>query len=112
MKIYHAGPCIVQHPDTQHSRPYLDFGPGFYVTTIYEQALRYAERFVRRGKQAYLNVYELGDDLSNYQVLRFVHYDEQWLDYVMKCRAGIIPDDCDIIIGGIANDKIFRTLDL
>ena len=34
MKVYHASSISVSHPDTLHSRAYLDFGPGFYVTTI------------------------------------------------------------------------------
>ena len=34
MKVYHASSMVVSSPDTLHSRLYLDFGPGFYVTTI------------------------------------------------------------------------------
>ena len=34
MKVYHASSVIVKHPDTAHSCPYLDFGAGFYVTTL------------------------------------------------------------------------------
>ena len=39
-------------------------------------------------------------------------YDEDWLDFVTECRAGHILGDYDIIIGGIADDKVFRTIDL
>lgn len=38
MKVYHASSVIVENPDTIHSREYLDFGQGFYITTIREQA--------------------------------------------------------------------------
>lgn len=37
MEVYHASSVIVEHPDTAHSRAYLDFGPGFYITTLYNQ---------------------------------------------------------------------------
>lgn len=40
MTIYHSSNCIVKKPDTKHSRKDLDFGIGFYVTTIKEQALQ------------------------------------------------------------------------
>lgn len=38
MKLYHSSNVIVEHPDTQHSRLYLDFGRGFYLTSLHEQA--------------------------------------------------------------------------
>ena len=34
MRLYHSSNMVVEHPDTQHSRKYLDFGRGFYLTTI------------------------------------------------------------------------------
>ena len=43
---------------------------------------------------------------------RFETYDEEWLDFVMSCRTGNVVGDFDIIIGGIADDKIFDTLTL
>ena len=50
MRVYHASDCVVSSPDTEHSRDNLDFGRGFYVTTIKEQAVSYAQRFLRRGR--------------------------------------------------------------
>lgn len=110
MEVYHASPSVVEHPDVQFSRPYLDFGPGFYITTILDQAQRYGERFIRRGKMAILNVYELDEDLSKWKVQKFPNYDDAWLDFVSKCRMGKNIGDYDIIMGGIANDKCFAPL--
>lgn len=112
MKVYHSSTVRIVKPDTGHSRKYLDFGPGFYLTTIKEQAVKYAERFIRRGYSAWLNIYEMKEDLSAWKVLRFDNYDGQWLDYVANCRKGNIDPEYDIIIGGIANDRVFRTIDL
>lgn len=50
MKVYHSSSVEVKSPDTKHSRAYLDFGSGFYVTTLKEQAEKYAERFLRSPK--------------------------------------------------------------
>lgn len=111
MRLYHSSSVSVQHPDILHSRPYLDFGKGFYLTSIREQAQRYAERFVRRGKPAWLNIYELDEDLSSWKVLRFAAYDRAWLDFVSDCRAGNDTSDYDMVVGGIANDKVILTLD-
>lgn len=112
MKVYHASSVTVERPDTEHSRSFLDFGPGFYVTTLEQQAIEYGQRFLRRGREAWLNVYELSDNLEGWQVLSFDAYDESWLDFVSECRAGRTQGDWDIVRGGIANDKVFRTLDL
>ncbi len=113
MKVYHASTVRVEHPDICHSRKFLDFGQGFYVTTLEDQALKYAQRFTRRGKEAWLNVYELEESaMIPYVLKRFEKYDADWLDFVTACRKGIVVGDYDIIRGGIANDKVFRTVDL
>lgn len=112
MILYHASPFVIENPDVHHSRDFLDFGKGFYLTTIYEQAEKYAMRFLRRGQKAYVNIYVLEDDLSEYKVLVFEKYDEAWLEYVGMCRKGSGGAAYDIVSGGIADDKVFNTIDL
>ena len=111
MSLYHSSNMIVENPDTRHSRQYLDFGRGFYLTTIHEQAVRYAQRFKRRGQPAWLNIYELPDDIQRWKTHRFDSYDKDWLDFVSRCRDGATIGDYDMIVGGIANDKVILTLD-
>jgi len=43
MRLYHASTLVIEKPDVLHSRDKLDFGKGFYLTAIREQAVRYAE---------------------------------------------------------------------
>jgi len=113
MRLYHASTLCIEKPDVLHSRNMLDFGRGFYMTSIREQAVRYAERFTRRGKEAFVNEYELDDDTPGFIVKSFSSYDEEWLDYVTICRKGQIPKQAfDAVSGGIANDKVFNTVDL
>lgn len=111
MRLYHSSNTIVKKPDTLHSRNFLDFGKGFYLTSIHEQAVKYAQRFIRRNHQAWLNSYDFECDLSEWKVCKFENYDREWLQYVSKCRAGEDVSDYDIVIGGIANDKVIQTLD-
>lgn len=112
MKLYHTSYCIIKKPDVLHSRDNLDFGKGFYLTTLYEQAKKYAMRFLLRKQKAYINEYILDDDIHNFNIKIFKSYDEEWLDYVGKCRKGIQTGTYDIVEGGIANDKVFNTIDL
>ena len=112
MKLYHSSNVIVEFPDTLHSRNYQAFGCGLYLTSLYEQAVRYAQRFKRREQQAWLNTYEFYiDDDSQWKIMKFDSYDEQWLDFVAQCRDGKDVGDYDMVIGGIANDRVILTLD-
>ena len=113
MKLYHASTVIIEKPDVKHSRDKLDFGRGFYLTVIREQAVRYAERFTLRGKDAYVNEYELDEVTDGFTTKHFPAYDEEWLDYVTICRRGQQPAEIyDAVSGGVANDKVFNTVDL
>lgn len=111
MKIYHTSSVVIEKPDVLYSREFLDFGKGFYLTTLYEQAVKYAMRFIRRNREAWLNCYEFDFDLSVWRILWFDAYDKDWLRFVAKCRAGKDDTDYDMIVGGIANDKVMQTLD-
>ena len=53
---------------------------------------------------------EFGD---RYRVLSFDNENEQWLDFVCSCRRGeALYQEYDIIIGRVANDDVFKTVDL
>ena len=113
MRLYHASTLVIEKPDVLHSRDTLDFGKGFYLTAIREQALRYAERFTRRGKKAFINEYELDEETPDFNIKSFPSYDEEWLDYVAACRkGGMQQPSYDAVSGGVANDKVFNTVDL
>ena len=113
MILYHASTLCIVKPDVLHSRDKLDFGKGFYLTAFLEQAVRYAERFTQRGKDAFINEYELDDATPGFIVKSFPSYDEEWLDDVAVCRKGEKPQQAyDAVAGGVANDKVFNTVDL
>jgi hypothetical protein len=44
MLLYHGSDVEVAHPDPTIGRKRLDFGPGFYVTPMAEQAEQWAVR--------------------------------------------------------------------
>lgn len=112
MILYHSSNTIVKRPDVSFSRDYLDFGNGFYLTSLREQAQKYGNRFIRREQNAWLNVYEFDFDPSEWRMRKFEHYSLEWLEFVTKCRMGDDDTDYDIIIGGVADDKVIRTLDM
>ena len=114
MIIYHGSYAPIEKPDIAHSRKNVDFGPGFYTTPIYEQARKWSDKFKSRGKYAVVSSYCLNDDVltENFNVLRFESYSEEWLDFILTCRSGKDCSDYDVVIGGVANDKVFNTVEL
>ena len=51
MILYHGSHMEIAEPDLVHSRTNVDFGRGFYVTPLYEQAAKWCGKFRRRGKE-------------------------------------------------------------
>lgn len=45
-------------------------------------------------------------------ILKFDSYSEEWLDFIMNCRREKDSSDYDIVMGGVANDKVFNTVEL
>ena len=50
MILYHGFNVTIMNPDIVHSRKHLDFGCGFYVTPLREQAEKWVEKFMRFGE--------------------------------------------------------------
>ena len=114
MIVYHGSSEVVRQPDTLHSYRALDFGKGFYVTTVREQAERWARRKADLfGGTPVVSRYRMRDDLSQFRVKRFPDDLMEWIEFVCDCRD-VKPtyQQYDIIIGKVANDKVFRVVDM
>lgn len=115
MKVFHGSIEIVEKPLVNIGRNNLDFGKGFYVTNLKAQAISWASRPMNIGNQKFLNIYELSDKIKekDFNVLRFDKYNKEWLDFVVGNRRGEnLWQPYDMIIGGIANDRVFNTVEL
>ena len=89
MKLYHGSVDLVDEPRILNGANYLDFGPGFYTTSSYEQAE------------------------NDCVLVRFHRPDEAWLRFVTDHRRGSAPEDeCDLHIGPVADDNVYRTIRL
>ena len=114
MIVYHGSTLEIIKPEIAYSKAYLDFGKGFYVTSYRNQAEKWALRkSIRQGKAAVVNIYELQDDFGDNRVLSFERENEKWLDYVCDCRKGMeLNQKYDIIIGSVADDDVFKTVNM
>ena len=116
MILYHGATVRVEHPLCDFGRPDLDFGRGFYLTNLKEQAEEWAARQADSRKEpGVLNVYEFDREsaIKEYRYLLFPAYDRDWLHFIVDSRNGLKPwADFDIIEGGIANDRVVDTVNL
>lgn len=116
LEVYHAGTDRIEKPICIHGRKNLDFGQGFYITDIYEQAYNFALSKSRDRKlPAMINTYLLDRKafLEEGRHLIFDRYDEEWLEFIVACRRGSdIWRDYDYIEGGVADDRVIDTVNM
>lgn len=114
--MFHGSTVSVAAPLVGIGRKNLDFGKGFYVTDLKEQAISWASRPLNAGRPQLLNVYEFdkaGVLNEGFRYKQFKAYDMEWLEFVVASRKGLpVWQDFDVIEGGIANDRVFNTIEL
>lgn len=116
MKLYHGSTVAVKNPSLQKGRSNADFGKGFYTTSSKEQTVRWAniKKERKAARRAVVSVFEFDDkslDSSDWKVLLFTGADADWLSFVTDCRKSR-AHDYDVVLGPVADDKVFTTVNL
>ena len=121
MILYHGSNTDIKAIDLAMCRPYKDFGKGFYLTILKEQAEKMARRVARiYGGTPVVNIYEFDDSASGTSGLNILDFgdkpSEEWARFVMNNRSHSYQNydspecnlDCkyDIVTGPIANDDM------
>ena len=88
MRLYYGNNIVIDNINLAMCRPYKDFGQGFYLTDIEEQAEKMAIRVAKSyGKKPSVNVYEIADnfkDLDNLKIKNFgIETTEEWAKFVI-----------------------------
>lgn len=116
--LYHGSSTKVEKPLVHLGRADLDFGQGFYLTSLKEQAEAWAIVICSRKKfvpTPWLNKYEFDIETAifqGYRHLRFDSYNRDWLDFIANSRKGNCPwKGYDIIEGGVADDRVINTVE-
>jgi hypothetical protein len=112
MKVYHGSYIEIKQIDLLQCEPYRDFGRGFYVTKLKEQAEFWAKRKSRYKNNGFVTEFEFYYSelvTRNCKTKQFETYNEEWLDFVVLNRNDKIPapaHDYDIVEGPVADDKV------
>ena len=114
--VYHGGTDRIENPICKFGRSNLDFGQGFYVTDLLDQAITWGKSIASgRNKNVIINRYKLNREeiLKNYNCKIFNSYDKEWLEFIVGNRTGINPAiEFDYVEGGVANDRVIDTINL
>ena len=117
MKVYHGSDIQINTIDLSKSKPGKDFGRGFYVTKLQEQAEEMAKRIANWNRsnpivtEFEFDEYSFEDE--RFKILQFTDYTEEWFDFILlnrKNRSKIQIHDYDIIEGPVANDDVAQRI--
>lgn len=116
--LYHGSYIAVSAPLVGLGRKKVDFGQGFFLTKLHEQAKAWAETIAeRKGRNTHPVVSEYSLAYSSIQndgfrVKVFESYNLEWLEYVIDCRhGGDMQKQYDLVEGGVANDNVIDTVE-
>ena len=119
MIVYHGSYTAIEKIDLNRCETGKDFGRGFYVTNLYEQADIWAKRKGKpRQTAGAVTEFEFDEDIAEameLKILKFENYDNEWLDFVVLNRKNKSKKhqahDYDIIEGPVADDRINEQID-
>lgn len=114
IKLFHGSNMRIEEPDLKHSKPYKDFGVGFYLSADKQQAWDMAFQKVNQTQTGKAEVTEFLFDETlmtseNLKVLSYPDYCEEWALFVLANRdkkAEHPVHDYDIVYGPIADDGV------
>lgn len=114
--LYHGSNVEIETINLDKCSPYKDFGKGFYLTDIKEQAKQMAVRRTRiagEGKPT-VTTYSFDERLlenSSLQVKLFDTPSREWALFILANRKGWMQPVYDIVIGPIADDGVVFQLE-
>ena len=121
MRLYHGSNIVIDSINLAMCRPYKDFGKGFYLTDIKEQAENMAVRVSKiYGGSPVVNTFEIQDDFSKIEDIKVKDFGlettEEWAKFVMNNRNRTFTNvkdilcnkdnKYDIVIGPVADDNM------
>lgn len=118
MRLYHGSNVKIDTIEPLRGKKGKDFGRGFYLSAIFEQAYRMAELTVAKTGEGEPVVTEFEFDESKVdglRVKRFEAYDKDWAEFIImnrNNRSEKQAHDYDIVYGPIADDTVGATISL
>jgi hypothetical protein len=123
MILFHGSNLEISRIDLSKCGKYKDFGQGFYLTSIKQQAIDWAKKITRRFEtgKAILNIYEFDNDITELNHIVFTEPNKDWASFIInnrnkdftnhKDRLSNQDNKYDFVHGFVANDDISAILE-
>ena len=110
MKLYHGSNIEINEIDYSKSKPFKDFGKGFYLSDVFQQALDMASSKADiLGGNPIVSTFEFdieGMEQSTLAIKKFNGYTLDWAEFIIANRLGKPVKKYDYVYGPIADDYI------
>ncbi|MDR0516942.1 MAG: DUF3990 domain-containing protein [Fibromonadaceae bacterium] len=123
MILFHGSNAEVSNIDLSRCGKYKDFGQGFYLTSLKQQATDWAKKITKRFRtgNATLNKYEFNNNLNDLNCMIFTEPNEEWAAFIINNRNRNFANHSDrlsnhdnkydFVHGLVANDDISAILE-
>lgn len=119
-KLYHGSNVLIETIDLSKGHINKDFGKGFYLTSLPQQAAEMAKRKARQilNGNPIVTEFEFDDScLTNgeLKVKIFGEVSVEWAEFILNNRHATRNDfhhNLDIVVGPVADDGVVQQLDL
>ncbi len=117
--LYHGSNVYIDKIDLSMSSPDKDFGRGFYLTDIEEQAVQMSKRRTRiiGSGEPTVSAYSFDESLLYGSELRVKVFDspcEEWAMFILTNRESSVTGythDYDVVVGPVADDGVVFQLE-
>ena len=123
MFLFHGSNAEICTIDLSKCGKYKDFGQGFYLTSLRQQAIDWAKKITRRFEtgKATLNNYEFDNNKNDLNYIAFTEPNEEWATFIINNRnmdftnhndkLSNHDNKYDFVHGLVANDDISAILE-
>lgn len=114
MRLYHGSNVMVEQPDLSRTKPFKDFGRGFYLSPVRKQAEERGKQMTALLQEGVPCVTEFEWDetasrSAGLKIKLFDDYSREWAEFILRNRDRKRPHpahDYDVVIGPIADDGV------
>lgn len=105
-RFYHGTDQEFNLFDFSFAKSFKDFGKGFYLTTNFGQAQKWAQNKGRMKTKTYIYSYGIDRiDESEWSILELLQYDKKWVDFITESRIMGKESEYDIIYDRMADNQ-------
>jgi hypothetical protein len=115
MRLYRGSDTVIDNSIILEANRPLDFGYGFYLTTDFDQAKKWAIRVKNRNNSlsSFVNSYEFCYEQAQKE-LNIILFDgptREWLLFVCKNRKNVDTNkEYDLVIGPVFDDNVYQVI--